>query len=212
MRSAIEEIQAGRPGEATLAVAMRAGVTRRVQPGRPVQGVHADAGVVGERRHAGGTRRMARLDQGILDEGQAGLVGVAHTELCLCDELHAVHHNFLPISRGEMPTALKQQFQSKEIRSVHPVVRVHPETGEKALFVNPNFTSHIVELSRAEGRHLLELLYEHLSNPAYTCRFRWEPGSLAMWDNRCTQHAALNDTGPFHRLMRRVQLQGDIPA
>ncbi len=131
----------------------------------------------------------------------------------LCDELHAVHHNFLPISRGEMPTALKQQFQSKDIRSVHPVVRVHPETGEKALFVNPNFTSHIQELSRAEGGHLLELLYEHIANAAYTCRFRWEAGSIAFWDNRATCHLVPTDVpAGMKRSMQRITLAGDLPV
>lgn len=131
----------------------------------------------------------------------------------LCDELHAVHHNELPVSRGEISGALKKQFQSQDIRSVHPVVRVHPETGEKAIFVNPNFTSHIVELSRAEGRHLLAMLYEHLANPAYTCRFRWQPGSIAFWDNRATCHLVPTDVPPGeHRSMQRITLQGDLPV
>lgn len=131
----------------------------------------------------------------------------------LCDELHAVHHNFLPISRGELSGALKKQFQSQDLRAVHPVVRVHPESGEKALFVNPNFTSHIVELSRAEGTHLLALLYEHLSNPSYTCRFRWEPGSIAFWDNRATCHLVPTDVPPgAHRSMQRITIAGDLPV
>jgi alpha-ketoglutarate-dependent taurine dioxygenase len=131
----------------------------------------------------------------------------------LCDELHAVHHNFLPIGRGELSGKLKEQFQSKEIRSVHPVVRVHPETGEKALFVNPNFTSHLVELSRKEGSHLLAMLYEHLSNPAYTCRFRWQPGSIAFWDNRATCHLVPTDVpAGARRSMQRITLAGDLPV
>ncbi len=131
----------------------------------------------------------------------------------LCDELHAVHHNFLPIARGELPGALKKQFQSQDIRSVHPVVRVHPESGEKALFVNPNFTSHIVELSRAEGNHLLALLYEQIASPAYTCRFRWTPGSIAFWDNRATCHLVPTDVPPGERRsMQRITLAGDLPV
>jgi alpha-ketoglutarate-dependent sulfate ester dioxygenase len=131
----------------------------------------------------------------------------------LCDGLHAVHHNYLPIKRGELPVALKEQFQSKDIRSVHPVVRVHPESGEKVLFVNPNFTSHIVELTRQEGAHLLALLYEHLSSAPFTCRFHWEPNSIAFWDNRATCHLVPTDIpAGMHRSMQRITLAGDLPV
>jgi taurine dioxygenase len=131
----------------------------------------------------------------------------------LCDELHAVHHNVLRGKHGHRSDKLKLQFQSQELRAVHPVVRVHPETGEKALFVNPIFTDYVVELSPREGRHLLTLLYEHLANPAYTCRFRWRPGSIAFWDNRATCHLAPTDIPPgAHRSMQRITLAGDLPV
>ena len=131
----------------------------------------------------------------------------------LIDGLHAVHHNVLPLARGEMPAEMAQQFSSTDIRSVHPVVRVHPETGERAIFVNPNFTSHVVELSRKESRHLLEMLYEQISNPEFTCRFRWEPGSIAFWDNRATAHLVPTDIpAGFHRSMQRITLTGDVPV
>ncbi len=95
---------------------------------------------------------------------------------------------------------------------VHPVVRTHPETGRKALYIVRPLMLHFEGMSVAESDGLAEYLYEHSHRPEFTCRFRWETGSLAFWDNRCTQHAALNDTGPFHRVMRRVQLAGDPPA
>jgi taurine dioxygenase len=143
---------------------------------------------------------------------------VAYDELSppiqqLCDELHAVHHNVLPVKRGHLSDKLKLQFQSQDLRAVHPVVRVHPETGEKALFVNPNFTDYVVELSRREGGHLLAMLYEHLANPAYTCRFRWQPGSIAFWDNRATCHLVPTDIPPgAHRSMERITIAGDAPV
>jgi alkyl sulfatase len=131
----------------------------------------------------------------------------------LIDGLHAVHHNVLPLARGERPEKMAKQFQSSDIRSVHPVVRVHPETGERAIFVNPNFTSHVVELSRKEGGHLLAMLYEQISNPEFTCRFRWEPGSIAFWDNRATAHLVPTDVlAGFHRSMQRITLAGDVPV
>jgi taurine dioxygenase len=130
----------------------------------------------------------------------------------LCDELTAVHHNVLPVARGELPTSYKLQFEAKDVRSVHPVVRVHPETDEKVLFVNSNFTSHIVELSRQEGHHLLAMLYEHLSSAPFTCRFRWEPNSIAFWDNRATCHLVPDDIPPgMPRSMQRITLAGDVP-
>ena len=93
----------------------------------------------------------------------------------------------------------------------HPVVRTHPETGRKCLFVNRNFTSHINELSRFESDSLLRLLYEHIEQPEYVVRFHWREGSLAMWDNRCTQHYALTDYRSL-RVMHRVTVCGDLPA
>jgi alpha-ketoglutarate-dependent taurine dioxygenase len=142
-------------------------------------------------------------------------LAVAYDELspqikALIDGLHAVHHNELPLSRGEMPTELAATFRSSDMRAVHPMVRVHPETGERVLFVNPNFTSHVVELSRQEGKHLLAMLYEHMANPAFTCRFRWEPDSIAFWDNRATAHLVPTDvpTG-YHRSMERITLAGE---
>lgn len=130
----------------------------------------------------------------------------------LVDRLHAVHQNVLPLERGEEPSEYGTTFASTPIRTAHPVVRVHPETGERVLFVNPLFTDYIVELSRRESRHLLALLFEQISLPAYTARFRWEPDSIAFWDNRATAHLIPTDTPPeFHRSMQRITLAGDIP-
>lgn len=129
------------------------------------------------------------------------------------DGLHAVHHNALPIERGEMPSELAKTFMSTSIRSVHPVVRVHPETGEKVIFVNPNFTSHLVELSRREGNHVLAMLYEQIQRQEFTVRFRWEPGSIAFWDNRATAHLVPTDVPRgMHRSMQRITLAGDVPV
>jgi taurine dioxygenase len=131
----------------------------------------------------------------------------------LIDGLHAVHHNVLPIARGETSSKLAGIFASSDLRSVHPVVRVHPETGEKVLFVNPNFTSHIFELSRQESRHLLAMLYEHMTSVKFTCRFRWQPGSIAFWDNRVTAHIVPTDVPPeYERTMQRITLAGDLPV
>ena len=130
----------------------------------------------------------------------------------MIDGLHAVHHNTLPIKRGELPGKVAKLFAGDGLRAVHPVVRVHPETGEKSLFVNPNFTSHIVELSRGESRHLLAMLYEHMTDAEFTVRFRWEPGSIAFWDNRCTAHLVPTDiVDGMHRSMQRITIAGDPP-
>jgi taurine dioxygenase len=96
--------------------------------------------------------------------------------------------------------------------SVHPVVRRHPETGRKALFVNSAFTRYVVDMKRDESDALLALLFERIADPDIQCRFRWRKNSLAMWDNRCTQHRVIADARGEYRRMERVTLVGDVPA
>ena len=93
----------------------------------------------------------------------------------------------------------------------HPVVRTHPDTGRKALFVNRMFTTRIAQLKPHESDALLEMLFRHIENPDFQCRFRWAPNTLAFWDNRCTQHLALWDYYPQHRYGHRVTIAGDRP-
>jgi taurine dioxygenase len=94
----------------------------------------------------------------------------------------------------------------------HPVVRVHPETGRKSLFVNPGFTTHIKDVSDAESRALLDLFFAHLTKPEHIVRHRWSVGDVAMWDNRATAHYANRDYGDVRRVMHRITLRGDVPV
>lgn len=93
--------------------------------------------------------------------------------------------------------------------AVHPVIRTHPETGRRSIYVNQLLTSHIVELSETESQNTLDYLYRHSYQPEFQCRFRWENGSVAMWDNRCTQHRGINDFFPAFRLMHRIPIVDD---
>ena len=93
----------------------------------------------------------------------------------------------------------------------HPVVRTHPETGRKCLFVNVAHTSGIKGMTKEESRPILEFLFAHQVKPEFTCRFAWEPDSLAFWDNRCAQHNPVNDYHGFRRVMQRITLRGDRP-
>jgi taurine dioxygenase len=97
-----------------------------------------------------------------------------------------------------------------ESMTIHPVVRVHPVTRRKSLFVNEHFTRRIVELSHEESDHLLGYLTRWASNPRFTVRYRWSKGTVAMWDNRCTQHFVLNDFDE-ERIIQRVTVMGDRP-
>lgn len=130
----------------------------------------------------------------------------------LVDKLHAVHGTIPPMQRG-----LTQDYAAKikadDFQAVHPVVRVHPDSGERVLFVNPNFTRYICELPRKESNHILAMLYEHLMSPEFTCRFRWAPGSVAFWDNRATCHLVPIDIPDgAQRVMHRITLRGDVPV
>ena len=93
----------------------------------------------------------------------------------------------------------------------HPVIRTHPETGKKVIFVNSLFTTHIEGLRPAESDALLQFLFRHVTTPEYTCRFQWQPHSIAIWDNRSTQHKPINDYFPAHRRLERITIDGDRP-
>ena len=96
--------------------------------------------------------------------------------------------------------------------ALHPIVRRHPETGRKALYVNQGFTTHVEGMTAAESDAVLDFLYRHCENPAFHMRLRWKPHSIAMWDNRCVMHNAVNDYDPALRLGYRVMLAGDRPT
>ena len=93
----------------------------------------------------------------------------------------------------------------------HPAVRTHPETGRKALFVNLAHTACFAGMTEEESRPILQYLWRHQTRPEFTCRFRWSPGALAIWDNRCVQHSAINDYQGQTRIMHRITLAGDTP-
>jgi taurine dioxygenase len=98
-----------------------------------------------------------------------------------------------------------------EYSAEHPVVRTHPETGRKALYVNVGHTLRFRDMTEAESAPLLSYLFAHQTRPEFTCRFRWRPGSIAFWDNRCTLHNPINDYHGYRRVMHRITLAGDTP-
>ncbi len=134
----------------------------------------------------------------------------------LVDQLTAVHDG-----NREWGTYLRRRggtgnvWDGKEVTELtpveHPVVRIHPESGRKGLFVNPGFTSHVVGVSEAESRGILDLLYAHLTKPEHTIRHRWQLGDVGIWDNRSTSHYANRDYDEV-RVMRRITLAGDRPV
>jgi taurine dioxygenase len=99
-----------------------------------------------------------------------------------------------------------------DYRAEHPVVRIHPETGRKALYVHVAHTVGIRGMTEAESQPILDFLFAHQIKPEFTCRFAWQTNSLAFWDNRCAQHNPVNDYHGFRRVMHRITLAGDRPA
>jgi taurine dioxygenase len=127
----------------------------------------------------------------------------------LIDGLQAVHRTSNYDFGGGRPTSDK----IGQFAALHPVVRVHPETGRKTLFINPGTTSHIVGLRERESQALLDLLADEISRPEYTVRFRWTPHALVIWDNQATAHAGPIDYAHFDlpRIVRRITVAGDLP-
>jgi taurine dioxygenase len=121
--------------------------------------------------------------------------------------LTAVHMSLKSANHQYRENGPEQRFPEAE----HPVVRTHPEPGRKALFVNRGFTSRIPQLTPAESDALLEMLFRHAEQARFHCRFKWEPGSVAFWDNRATMHQAMWDYYPQKRFGYRVTVCGDKP-
>jgi taurine dioxygenase len=121
--------------------------------------------------------------------------------------IHSFAHNF----GRRMTDEQRAKFQEQYPDARHPVVRTHPETGEKALYVNAAFTTHIEGLPSEESAKLLRHLYRQASHPEYQCRFRWQENSVAFWDNRSVQHYAAFDYYPRERRVERVTVKGDKP-
>lgn len=137
----------------------------------------------------------------------------------MLDGLKAIHTG-KPYGVGGVPADLRvsrsigieRNNREADREVAHPVVRVHPATGRKALFVNAIYTTRFQDMTAAESRPLLDFLFAHATQPEFTCRLRWRPGDLAVWDNRCTLHYAVNDYDGQRRLMHRTTIKGERPV
>jgi len=134
----------------------------------------------------------------------------------LADSLRAIHsNNFDYAAKVSVPKEAlekyKNYFNSTEYETEHPLVRVHPETGEKTLLLGHFFKS-FVGYSSSESRRLFDLFQSYVEKLENIVSWRWSAGDVAIWDNRATQHRAINDYGDQHRVVRRVTLEGDVPV
>lgn len=137
-----------------------------------------------------------------LKQTLAGLKAV-HTDRMVAGPSHGLN--------AKRSTKIREDDAWRETRSVHPVVCTHPDSGRKHLFVNASYTVGFEGMSEAESKPLLDFLLEQGHRPEFTCRFRWQKGSVAFWDNRSAKHLAVHDAGPHRRYMRRIQVCGHRP-
>jgi taurine dioxygenase len=135
----------------------------------------------------------------------------------LADNLWAIHSNAYdyaavrPRATAEEKKHFEEVFTSTIYETEHPVVRVHPETGERSLLLG-NFVQRLVGLSKSDSAKLYEVFQSYVTAPENTVRWRWRAGDVAIWDNRATQHYAVNDYGDQHRVVRRATVDGDVPV
>jgi taurine dioxygenase len=146
---------------------------------------------------------------------QAAYEGLSAPLRGFADGLTAIHDGTR--SFGKLLEAVgKGEWDGKTFTELvqveHPVVRTHPETGRRNLFVNPGFTKRIKGLKPKESDAVLQFLYRHMTTPEYVVRYRWEEGDLGFWDNRTTMHYAVYDYGDAHRVIQRLTIRGDRPS
>jgi len=133
-----------------------------------------------------------------------GLVGVNSASLKVTGGRRKMHSTIGGMKVHDTENA--DQYEAE-----HPVVRTHPDTGRRALYVSRSHTIRFTDMSEEESRPLIDFLQAHQTRPQFTCRFRWQVGSIAFWDNRCTQHNPVNDYHGYRRAMHRITLAGDTP-
>ncbi|MFJ2792129.1 MULTISPECIES: TauD/TfdA dioxygenase family protein [unclassified Streptomyces] len=147
----------------------------------------------------------------------AAYAGLPAPLRALADALCAVHSNdydyaaLRPDARPEEFAQYREVFTSTAFRTEHPVVRVHPETGERALLLG-SFVQRIEGLTGHDSRVLIDLFQSHIERPEHTTRWQWRTGDVALWDNRATQHYGVDDSDDHDRRLRRVTIDGDVPV
>lgn len=152
-----------------------------------------------------------------MDKAYAALSAPLQALLEGLQAVHSAAHAYDPAItgsekyEGKAPISYRYSAAVKE-ENIHPVIRTHPETGRKCIYVNQMFTQRILGMNTMESDALLRFLYDHCALPEFSCRLRWAPGTVAVWDNRAVQHYAIDDYQQFERLMFRVTITGDRPV
>jgi len=191
----------------------------------------SDTAIVGEDWHCD-TTMMAEPPMGAIlygvevppYGGDTQFASMCHAYDALSDGMKSLLAGMRAVHTDTMvagPNANRNSRRTTKVRedadwtptvNLHPVVRTHPETGRKSLFVNRAYVQTFEGMTEDESRPLLQFLFRHGERPEFTCRFRWRDGSVAFWDNRQTHHIAVNDAGPHFRHVRRVQIAGCRPV
>ena len=190
-------------------------VRETAEPGNPCNAWHADSTNHAEPEMGGVARAVELPPLGgdtLFADMTAAYDGLSATMQAVLEPLRAVH-DIAVMARPTQPSGarlaeLHERFPPVE----HPVIRTHPVTGQKAIFVNKTWTSHIVGLDRRESDELLLFLFRQADKPEYQYRHRWHEGDVLIWDNRVVQHYAVADYGDQRRVLQRLSFKGDRPA